>query len=61
MYWKNSETTGNTYYWRENGWKQKTGTTMASYIQYKTTSSDSSIETNTELEVTSTDEKCNIR
>ena len=29
---------------------------MASYIQYKTTSSDSSIETNTELEVTSTDE-----
>ena len=56
LYWKNSETTGNTYYWRENGWKQKTGTTMASYIQYKTTSSDSSIETNTELEVTSTDE-----
>ena len=56
LYWKNSETTGNTYYWRENGWKQKTGTTMASYIQYKTTSSDSSIETNTELEITSTNE-----
>ena len=56
LYWKNSETTGNTYYWRGNGWKQKTGTTMTSYIQYKTTSSDSSIETNTELEVISTDE-----
>lgn len=56
LYWKNSETTGNTYSWCGNGWKQKTGTTMASYIQYKTTSSDSSIETNTELEVISTDE-----
>ena len=56
LYWKNSETTGNSYYWRGNGWKQKTGTTMTSLIQYKTTSSDSSIETNTELEVISTDE-----
>lgn len=56
LYWKNNETTGNSYYWRENGWKQKTGTAMTSLIKYTTTSSDSSIETNTELEVISTDE-----
>ena len=56
IYWRNSESVDGNYWVQGSGWKQKTGTTMASYIQYKTTSSDSSIETNTELEVTSTDE-----
>lgn len=56
IYWRNSESVDGNYWVQGSGWKQKTGTTMASYIRYKTTSSDSSIETNTELEVTSTDE-----
>ena len=56
IYWRNSESVDGNYWAQGSGWKQKTGTTMASYIQYKTTSSDSSIETNTELEITSTDE-----
>lgn len=56
LYWRNSEATDDYYWAKGSTWKQKTGTTMTSYIQYKTTSSDSSIETNTELEVTSTDE-----
>lgn len=56
IYWRNSESVDGNYWAQGSGWKQKTGTTMASYIQYKTTSSDSSIETNTELEITSTNE-----
>lgn len=52
LYWRNSEETDGFYRTRENGWKQKTGTTMTSLIKYTPTSSDA----NTELEVTSTDE-----
>ena len=52
LYWRNSEETDGYYSTRGNGWKQKTGTTMTSLINYTPTSSDA----NTELEVTSTDE-----
>lgn len=55
VYWRNSEATDDSYWWYERGWKQKTGTMMTSLIKYVTTSSDASAETNTELEVTSTD------
>lgn len=55
VYWRNSEATDDSYWWYERGWKQKTGTMMTSLIKYATTSSDASAETNTELEVTSTD------
>lgn len=56
LYWKNSVATDGRYWWYERGWKQKTGTTMTSLIKYITTSPDISAETNTELEVTSSDE-----
>lgn len=52
LYWKYSEATDEYYHTRENGWNQKTGTTMTSLINYTPTTSDA----NTELEVTSTDE-----
>lgn len=55
VYWRNSEATDDSYWWYERGWKQEIGTMMTSLIKYVTTSSDASAETNTELEVTSTD------
>ena len=52
IYWRNSESVDGNYWVQGSGWRQKTGTIMTSWIQY----TPISLDANTDIEVTSTDE-----